>query len=151
MIKEIDITNKLIAEDVLKIQIPSYQIEAEIIGYSDIPPLKDTISALMNCGESFIGYYIDEELSGALSLKRDKDEIDIHRLMVHPKHFRKGIAQKLLNYIESNADGIKTLIVSTGSKNMPAIYFYEKFGFVKTGEMIINEQLSLTSFLKRIK
>lgn len=151
MIKDIDITNKLIAEDVLKIQIPSYQIEAEIIGYSDIPPLKDTIPALMNCGETFFGYYIDEELCGVLSLKADLDEIDIHRLMVHPKHFRKGIAKKLLNHIESNAEGTKTLIVSTGSKNMPAIHFYEKFGFVKIGETIINEQLSLTSFLKRIK
>lgn len=150
MIKEIDITNKMIAEDVLKIQIPAYEIEADIIGYSDIPPLNDTIPALMKCGETFVGYYINEELSGVLSFKIEKDVIDIHRLMVHPSHFRKGIAKELLEYIERNEWGIKTLIVSTGSKNMPAIHFYEKFGFVKTRETIINEQLSLSSFMKQI-
>ncbi|WP_102275341.1 GNAT family N-acetyltransferase [Cytobacillus massiliigabonensis] len=151
MIKEIDITNKMAAEDVFNIQIPSYEIEAEIIGYSEIPPLNDTIPALMKCGETFFGYYINEVLCGVLSFKSEKDEIDIHRLMVHPNHFRKGIAKKLLEYIEKNAMGTKTLIVSTGSKNMPAVQFYEKFGFVKTGEININEQLSLTSFKKQIK
>lgn len=150
MIKEIDITNKMIAEDVLNIQIPAYEIEADIIGYSDIPPLNDTIPALMKCGETFVGYYINDELCGVLSYKIEKDVIDIHRLMVHPFHFRKGIAKELLEYIERNEWGIKTLIVSTGSKNMPAIHFYEKFGFVKTREMIINDHLSLTSFMKLI-
>ncbi|KOP82677.1 GNAT family N-acetyltransferase [Cytobacillus solani] len=151
MIKKIEITNKRNAENVMNIQIPSYEIEAEIIGYFDIPPLKDSIPALMHCGETFIGYYINEELSGVLSFKCEKDIIDIHRLMVHPSHFRKGIAKGLLEYIERNAMGIKTLIVSTGSKNIPAIHFYEKFGFVKTGETVINSQLSLSSFMKKIK
>ncbi|WP_404814857.1 GNAT family N-acetyltransferase [Virgibacillus alimentarius] len=30
----------------------------------------------------------------------------MHRLMVHPKHFRKGIARRLLNFIEGK---MKTL------------------------------------------
>jgi GNAT superfamily N-acetyltransferase len=40
--------------------------------------------------------------------------MDIHRLMVHPKHFRKGIAKLLLEFIESNEEDIETIIVSTG-------------------------------------
>ncbi|WP_157059235.1 GNAT family N-acetyltransferase [Viridibacillus arvi] len=42
--------------------------------------------------------------------------MDIHRLIVHPKYFRKGIAKMLLDFIECNIEGIKTIIVTTGSK-----------------------------------
>lgn len=150
MIKKIDITNLKIAFEVLNIQIPSYKVEADIIDYYDIPPLKDTVEKLQQCGEAFFGYYISGELCGAISIKIDNDVMDIHRLIVHPKYFRKGIAKMLLDFIESNIEGIKTIIVSTGSKNFPAVNFYEKNGFSKIGEIKVNEHLSLTNFNKQL-
>lgn len=147
MIKKIDITIRKKAEDVLKIQLPSYQVEADIIGYDDIPPLKDTVETLQQCGETFYGYYLNEELCGAISLKVEEGEVDIHRLIVHPNHFRKGIAQTLLHYLESHLKE-KTMKVATGSKNTPAIRFYKKNGFEIVQEVIVNEQLSLTYFEK---
>lgn len=151
MIKKIDITNPKLAEEVLNVQLLSYKVEAELIGCYDIPPLKDTVSTLQRCGETFYGCYVDGELGGVISIKVEERLIDIHRLMVHPKHFRKGIARRLLEFIESNGDGDETLIVSTGSKNAPAIYFYEKSGFVKTGEVKVMEGLLITSFEKKRK
>lgn len=151
MIKKIDITNLKLAKEVLSVQLPSYQVEAELIDFYDIPPLKDTVSTLRRCGETFYGCYVDGELGGVISIKVEEGLIDIHRLMVHPKHFRKGIARRLLEFVESNGDGDETLIVSTGSKNAPAIYFYEKSGFVKTGEVKVMEGLSITSFEKKRK
>jgi ribosomal protein S18 acetylase RimI-like enzyme len=151
MIKKMDITNPNLAEDVLNIQIPSYKIEAELIDFYEIPLLNDTIDTLQQCGETFYGYYLNNELSGVISIKADKGVIDIHRLMVHPKHFRKGIAKMLMEFIESNEDDIETIIVSTGSKNAPAINFYEKSGFSITEETRVTEHLSLTSFIKKIK
>ncbi|MBS4190564.1 GNAT family N-acetyltransferase [Bacillus sp. FJAT-49705] len=148
MIKEIDIRNRELAEEVLNVQIPSYMVEAEIIGFSDIPPLKDTVDTLQQCGETFFGYYIEEELCGAISLKVEKGEIDIHRLIVHPEHFRKGIAQSLLDFIECKEE-IETIKVSTGSKNTPAVSLYIKNGFHKVDEVRVNEQLSLTFFEKK--
>lgn len=150
MIKEIDIRDRKAAEEVLSVQIPSYKVEAELIECSEIPPLKDTVDTLQKCGETFFGYYLNEALCGAISLKEENNKIDIHRLNVHPDHFRKGIAQKLLEFIESK-EGIKSLIVSTGSKNTPAINFYEKNGFKKVNQISVNEHLSLTSFEKKIK
>ncbi len=38
LIKKIDITNPEIAEEVLSVQLPSYQVEAELIDFYDIPP-----------------------------------------------------------------------------------------------------------------
>lgn len=151
MIGKIDITNQKLAKEVLSVQLPSYQVEAELIDCYDIPPLKDTVSTLQQCGEIFYGCYIDGELGGVISIKVEEGLIDIHRLMVHPKHFRKGIARRLLEFIESDGEGDERLIVSTGSKNAPAIYFYEKSGFVKTGEVKVMEGLSITSFEKKRK
>jgi ribosomal protein S18 acetylase RimI-like enzyme len=149
LIKKIDITNPNLAENVLNIQIPSYMIEAELIDFYEIPPLKDTIDTLQQCGETFYGYYLNDELSGVVSIKVEKGVMDIHRLMVHPKHFRKGIAKMLLEFIESNEEDFETIIVSTGSKNAPAINFYEKCGFSIMEETRVTELLSLTSFKKK--
>jgi len=148
LIKKIDSTNPKSAQEVLHIQIPSYKIEADIIGFDDIPPLKDTVDTLQQCGETFFGYYVNEELCGVISIKTEKDIIDIHRLMVHPKHFRKGIAKLLLDFIERKKGNYKTIIVSTGTKNEPAVAFYVKNGFSKTKETNVTEQLSLTYFKK---
>lgn len=149
MIKKIDISNIKNAVDVLNIQIPSYKVEAEIIGSYEIPPLKDTVHTLQLCGETFFGYYENEILCGAISIKVDDDEVDIHRLIVHPNHFRKGIAQSLLNFIETKFE-VETIKVATGSKNTPAVRFYIKNGFQNIKELIVNEQLSLTFFEKKL-
>jgi ribosomal protein S18 acetylase RimI-like enzyme len=147
LIKKINVGDRRVAEDVLKVQIPSYQVEAEIIGYYDIPPLRDTVETIQQCDELFFGYYTDTELCGFISVKIEKNEADIHRLVVHPKHFRKGIAQSLLEFIEG-LDGIKTLKVSTGSKNSPAVSFYIKNGFQPIKEVRIDEKLVITLFEK---
>jgi len=150
LIKQIDITNPKFAKDVLKVQIPSYIVEAELIDFYEIPPLKDTIDSLQQSGETFYGYYISEELSGAISIKIENSVMDIHRLFVHPNHFRKGIAKKLLDFIQTNGKEFETIIVSTGSKNAPAINFYQKNGFAKSSDMFVDERLSLTILEKKI-
>ncbi len=142
------ISNKKDAEELLNVQIPSYMVEAEIIGSYEIPPLKDTVSTLQQCDETFFGYYENRELCGAISIKVDGKEVDIHRLIVHPNHFRKGIAQLLLNYIEK-IDEVETILVATGSKNTPAVRFYKKNGFQEIKEVKVNDQLSLTFFEKK--
>ena len=148
LIKKIDITNPEISQTVLNIQIPSYKVEAEIIEFYDIPPLKDTILSLQQCGEDFFGYYLNEELCGVISIKAAGRIIDIHRLMVHPKHFRKGIAKRLLNFIETEMNNFEAIVVSTGTKNIPAVDFYSKNGFLRTSETKVTERLSLTTFKK---
>ncbi|MEO4052497.1 GNAT family N-acetyltransferase [Solibacillus sp. CAU 1738] len=149
MIKLIDISNKDNAKDVLSIQIPSYEVEAKIIDYYELPPLKDTIDKLQKCEEIFFGFYENTELCGAISLKADENVADIHRLIVHPNHFRKGIAQLLLNFVISKFN-VKKVKVATGSKNTPAVNFYIKNGFNKIKGFKVNERLSLIFFEKEL-
>jgi ribosomal protein S18 acetylase RimI-like enzyme len=105
---------------------------------------------LQHCGETFFGYYENGKLCGVISIKVDDDEVDIHRLIVNPIHFRKGIAQLLLNFIETKFE-VETIKVATGSKNTPAVSFYKKNGFQNIKEVIVNEQLSLTFFEKKLQ
>jgi ribosomal protein S18 acetylase RimI-like enzyme len=147
MIKKINIKDRNAAEQVLGVQLPAYKIEAEIIGYPDLPPLKDTANTLQITGETFFGYFIGEELCGAVSFKQEKGVLDIHRLIVHPEYFRKGIAQKLLNYIERRPM-IKKMIVTTGAKNTPAVAFYLKNGFKEVKKIDVNKSLTITAFEK---
>lgn len=151
MILQIDISNPLTANEVLAVQIPSYTVEAKLINFYDIPALKDSVETLQKCGESFYGYYEQEILVGAISMKVHEGVVDIHRLIVHPEYFRKGIAKQLLNYITKEIQDIHTIIVSTGSKNTPAVLFYLKNGFMNIGEIQITEGLTITKFQKNIE
>ncbi|MGO4349935.1 GNAT family N-acetyltransferase [Paenibacillus sp. MCAF9] len=150
MIRKIDITDAAIAEEVLRIQLPSYRVEAELIDFYEIPPLKDTLDTLRNCGETFYGYYINNELCGAIAIIIENNIIDIHRLIIHPNHFRKGIAKQLLQHIESVGVSGNVIVVSTGSKNAPAVNLYKQSGYVETGVIKVEERLSLTSFQKTL-
>ncbi len=150
MIKPINMMLKANTTRVLALQIPAYQKEAELIGFFDLPPLKDTVETLKTCGETFYGYYEKEVLCGVVSFKIGQDFLDIHRLMVHPQHFRKGIAGKLLDFVTSHEKNITKLIVATGSENFPALKLYQKYGFQKSEEFKTAEGLSITTFEKRL-
>ncbi|KAE9627809.1 GNAT family N-acetyltransferase [Defluviitalea raffinosedens] len=151
MIKKIDITNPDIAKEVLSIQIPAYQIEAKLIGFDEIPNLKDTVDSLQQCGETFYGYYMNGNLCGIISFVIASFVLDIHRLFVDPKYFRKGIARQLLDHILYAEAGFDTVIVKTGNKNIPALRFYPKYGFDQEEDLVINEQLSMAQFSMKIQ
>ncbi|WP_407270942.1 GNAT family N-acetyltransferase [Radiobacillus sp. PE A8.2] len=151
MIKEIDITNPELAQQVLRVQVPSYMVEAKIINFYDIPPLHDTVESLQKCEETFYGYYIDSVLCGAISFKNENRILDIHRLIVEPTHFRKGIASKLLEHLEQSVKDFDIITVSTGALNHPAIQFYETHGFTQIDVRTITKGLSLAFFEQRIR
>jgi ribosomal protein S18 acetylase RimI-like enzyme len=147
-IRKLNLKDICIAKMVLELQTASYKIEAKIIGFNDIPPLKDTIDSLKECEEIFYGYFIDEELAGIISYKIFEDILDIHRVAVHPYFFRKGIAKKLLNHVEVLESGIKKVVVCTGKDNLPAISLYLKNGYKKVRDIEISTNIYLTEFEK---
>ena len=150
MIRKINIADPQVAEDVLSVQIPSYETEAKLINSYNIPPLKDTIKNLQQSGETFYGYYIKDILGGVISFKIENNILDIHRLFVYPDHFRKGIANYLLDYVQINEKDFHMITVSTGSENVPAINFYEKSGFIKIKEIVVESGLPITLLEKRV-
>ena len=132
--------------EVLDLQRKSYRIEAELIGTDQIPPLKETFEELQDCAETFIGCYIEDRLAGAISFKKEEQVIDIHRMMVHPDFFRRGIAGKLLSQLEQFE--YSQMIVSTGAANKPAVKLYEKFGFERQHDSVVGDGLVIANFKK---
>ncbi|NBI29083.1 GNAT family N-acetyltransferase [Chengkuizengella marina] len=144
MIKKLDITREEVAREVLKIQLPSYKIEAEMIDFYDIPPLKDNVQTLQKCDEIFLGYYVGEQLAGAISYEIEASILTICRMIVHPDYFRRGIASALLNYLLDLNLEVKKMIVSTGRDNEPAKKLYQKFGFTEVADIEVVKDVFIT-------
>lgn len=148
MIKKLNLKDIETVKNVLEVQIASYRIEAEIIGFYDIPPLKDTIDSLKLCDEIFYGYHINGVLAGIISYKIIEDVIDIHRVAIHPQFFRMGIAGKLINFVERLGSNVNRVIVCTGKENLPAVNLYLKNGYKKKKDIEISKGVFITEFEK---
>ena len=148
MIKRLYLNDIKTVKDILDLQLVSYKIEADIIGFYEIPTLKDTVSTLKNCGEVFYGYFIEEVLAGIISYKIEDNILDIHRLAVHPSFFKRGIARQLLCSVEEYNYNISKVIVSTGKENNPAVELYLKMGYKKIEDVQVEKEFYLTSFSK---
>ncbi|MCA0972538.1 GNAT family N-acetyltransferase [Halobacillus litoralis] len=135
------------AAEILRIQKASYAVEAELIGFSDIPPLRDTVETIMKNEETFLGYVKDGQLLGVLSYKEEQDEIDIYRLMVDPYHFRKRVGHSLLQHLVQTVPE-KTMVVQTGKGNEPAVNLYAKFGFEQTDEVEVEPDIRIVMLKK---
>ncbi|KOV76813.1 hypothetical protein ADL03_43745 [Nocardia sp. NRRL S-836] len=134
-----DLTDDAVLRELWTVQRLAYAVEAELIGFDGIPPLHESLDELRACGETFLGLYDDEGLVGAVSYVLDGSVIDIHRLVVHPRAHRRGIATKLLDALPPGPQ-----VVSTGSRNEPALRLYRNRGFAETGRQEVAPGVELT-------
>jgi ribosomal protein S18 acetylase RimI-like enzyme len=146
VIRKVELLDTHQCKSIVSLQREAYQIEADLLGTDAIPPLHDTIASLQASGESFYGFELAGQLAGAIAFKRTGDLLDIHRLMVDPRHFRRGIAHALLEHVLSVEPGIARAIVQTGSNNAPARAFYRSQGFREVGEREVVPGLLVTLF-----
>ncbi|OUJ18757.1 Acetyltransferase GNAT family [Methanonatronarchaeum thermophilum] len=95
---------------------------------------------------------IDEKISFE---EAKKDEYYIACLSVHPKHRRKGIAQKLLNKHEKQAkqNNLTKTSLCVHGKNKPAINLYLKQGYQIQNKTITNgiKLIRMTKTLNQTK
>ena len=146
----IDITDRETAQAVLQLQRLAYRVEAELIGSDGIPPLSETLEELRTCGEEFLGALVEGQLVGAISWRFGADTIDIHRLVVHPAHFRRGIATALVRGTLESEPTAKRAIVQTGAQNAPAAALYQREGFEQIEEFEVGG-LRVSRFAKRLR
>jgi GNAT superfamily N-acetyltransferase len=118
----LDIVDLETAQAVLQLQQVAYRVEAELIGSDGIPPLWETLD-LRTCGEEFLGVTVNGGLVGAISWRYGAGTIDIHRLVVDPEHFRRGIATALVRGALEAEPAAERAIVQTGSANAPPLPF----------------------------
>jgi ribosomal protein S18 acetylase RimI-like enzyme len=130
----LDLADESIARSVLALQRESYAVEAALIGSDDIPQLTETLDELRAAGLDWLGTSDETGLNGAVSWRiLDDGTVDIHRLVVAPRAFRRGVASTLLDELDARFPGRQTL-VSTGRGNGPALELYRRRGFTVARE-----------------
>ncbi|ETI67096.1 GNAT family N-acetyltransferase [Neobacillus vireti] len=149
MIKKLYLHNLNLVKELFELQRASYLVEAKLINFFEIPPLKESMEELMQSGETFFGYFDGDELAGAISYTIAGSELTICRMVVHPNHFRKGIAQSLLTEVEKNNQNLSELKVSTGKENSPAKNLYLKNGYKLVRDLEVVPGLFISNFVKR--
>ena len=147
----LDLSNRRIAEAVLRLQQRAYRIEADLIGSDGIPPLQEKLEELQTCGETFLGAIDDGELIGAISWCFCDATIDIHRLVVHPDRFRRRIGTALVHGALEAEPLAEKAIVQTGAQNAPATALYEREGFEHLDEIDVGGGLRVARFAKRLR
>jgi ribosomal protein S18 acetylase RimI-like enzyme len=113
---------------VLAVQHAAYAIEAELIGYPDLPPLHETLAGLQATTEEIWLCCEGDALVGAVGLEHGEEEMVIARLFVAPAFFRRGVGSALVAHALAQAGG-RSVRVGTGARNAPALALYERFGF----------------------
>jgi GNAT superfamily N-acetyltransferase len=149
-IRALDLGDRHTVDAIVALQRASYRIEADLLGARTLPALTETPRQLRNCGEDFLGAYEGERLVGAVSWKRDGALLDIHRMVVHPDRFRRGIAGALLDALELRQPGTERWVVATGEANAPARRLYERHGFVPVGEQVVDGSITIVTYERRV-
>lgn len=128
----LELADPTTASELLELQRRAYGVEAGLIGSHEIPPLRESLEELQNSGETFLGAVVDGRLAGSVSWKFDGETIDLHRLVVDPVHFRRGIGLALLRAALAAHPRAKRAIVQTGASNEPAktLYLRERFRLI---------------------
>jgi len=149
MIEKIDFQDSSLIKRLYVLQREAYLVEAKLINFYEIPPLKETLADFMECGETFIGFFEEDEIIGAVSYTANGQELTICRLAVHPQFFRRGIAQKLLAAVEEEYPDFDVIYVSTGKENIPAKKLYLKHRFRLTGDIEVAPGFYISKFEKK--
>jgi ribosomal protein S18 acetylase RimI-like enzyme len=138
------------ARDVLALQLAAYHVEAALLGVSDLPPLLEKPEDLLACGETFLCEQDpDGALLGVLGYTMRDGSVEICRLMVHPAHFRQGIASRLIAALFPEVEGWHTMRVATGSRNEPALALYRGCGFCVVATKPVRPDLRIITLEKR--
>ncbi|WP_262851457.1 GNAT family N-acetyltransferase [Mumia quercus] len=148
-IMPVEVADEDAAREVLTVQRAAYAIEAELIGFPDLPMLHETLDELRASKESFLGAYAGGRLVGVVSWDVLEDgTVDVFRLVVDPAAHRRGVASLLLESLAAWEPTTRT-IVSTGSANAPALALYARHGFVRVAEREVAPGVRLTDLERR--
>ena len=146
--QKIDLNDEGAVTQILTLQKLAYTNEAEIIGYTNIPPLFDTKQTIRQSKERFTGLYLGNQLVGMISTVQSNWVLEICRLVVHPRHMGKKYATKLLVHIEVSQPHVERIVVSTAEKNHPALALYKKNGYEQIGNTVTSDGLTLVTLEK---
>lgn len=147
-VKALDLSDRPTAVRVLEIQRAAYRVEADLIGFGDIPGAGDQIDDLLATAIrlDWSGITSAGTIVAAMAVSMDAGACDIDRLVVDPQWFRRGLARALLAALPTGV----AVTVSTGSANGPGIALYESAGFAAESMETVAPGLTITHLRRSV-
>lgn len=140
------------AEAILRLQRLAFQAEAGLYQDWNIPPLTESLEALLaSLGSWQILKAIvpgSLVLVGSVRAKLDGGTCSIGRLMVHPEWQHQGIGRALMSEVEHHFPQARCFEVFTGHKSARNLTMYQRLGYVPCGEQRVSDRLTLI-FLRK--
>ncbi len=129
-------------QEILQLQYHAYQSEAELFGNKDIPPLKQTLSEVIDEFNNgiILKMVIDNRIIGSVRAKEENGTVYIGKLMVHPDYRCKGYGSKLLLEIE-RCFPKKRYELFTSTRSIDNIRLYQKMGYTIFNRKAVNDEL----------
>jgi len=148
---EVSIANIGDAKQILELQKLAYQSEAEIYRDYNIPPLTQTIEEINEefGNQTFLKAVVENKIIGSVRVFSDGSSCFIGRLIVHPDSQGKGIGTRLMKAIEARFPDVRRYELFTGTKSVANIRLYDRTGYKKFKEVVVNERLSLV-FMEKV-
>lgn len=137
----------VVAMAIVALQRKAYKVEADMLGYPDLPPLKETPADIMGSTDNFSGIASRGTLAAVISTEDTGDSTLISRLCVAPDCTRRGYGLRLVRHVLDLARG--TVMVSTAQANVPALGLYRKLGFETCREWDTQDGLALVTLRHR--
>jgi len=129
-IERLDPADRILAEEILRVQLAAYRQEAELLGAKFFPPLGRTLEELQSRQEQFFGVRVGGKVAAVLSAGPDPagGGMRIASLTVAPPCQRLGLGRLLVAKVLAEF-GPVAWTVATGAGNGPALALYAGFGF----------------------
>lgn len=105
--------------------------------YGGYPPLIDIENRTVHFiddGNTFKILYNTKMVGGINVYKNNDDVYTLGSIFIDPVFHNQGIGQKVISLIEDQYPNVKKWILETPYLNFRNHHFYEKMGYVKTGE-----------------
>lgn len=139
------------APAILALQRLAFQSEAALYNDWSIPPLTQTLEALL---EEFSAAIIlkaiaEGQLVGSVRARCHDGLCEVGRLIVHPAFQRRGIGSRLLTAIEDQFPAVTRFELFTGSRSESNLRLYQRAGYRITRTKSLSPAASITYLEKR--
>ncbi|WP_296004572.1 GNAT family N-acetyltransferase [uncultured Veillonella sp.] len=137
--------------ELYRLQLLSFESEAEMIGSRMVPALMESEADFKAAFNQWLTYKMVDDagrIIGGIRYKYDDGFVDVGRLMVHPDYRQRGLAQKLLEFVDEQCSPTRRVLY-TCTKSWINIKLYTKMGYKAIKEEQDETGLSFVYMEKR--
>ena len=146
-VSKLDHNNQPKASQIWKLFHSAYEIETQVLGLQNFPPLNRTALEIQEASTTFFGGWQDSLLVAMAEIEHiGVAQFHINSFGVSPDHFRQGFGSQLLTGLLDELVW-QRITVTTAVANIPALNLYQKLGFQQHNHRITPDNFQMTTLL----